>query len=200
MRLWRHHVLRRGGNDFPKDGQPMAWRLRLVPERDERMDWWFACEEKVTSREMSYTPLKKNTLNLKIIPLLNRNFIFQIWVFPKIGVGPPNHPFVHRVWNHYFHHPFWDTHIVGNTHIYLGVPSVSFEGNCNSCQYDAEWRSTKWQAVRHIDGKNKRQSGLLPWKLTWFTWKSSLRSGKSSSKPSFWGSMLVFGGVSPFVL
>ena len=20
---------------------------------------------------------------------------------------PPNHPFVHRVWNHYFHHPFW---------------------------------------------------------------------------------------------
>ena len=23
-----------------------------------------------------------------------------------IGVLP-NHPFVHRVWNHYFHHPFW---------------------------------------------------------------------------------------------
>ena len=23
------------------------------------------------------------------------------WVFPKIGVGPPNHPFVHRVF-HYF--------------------------------------------------------------------------------------------------
>ncbi len=32
----------------------------------------------------------------------------SIWVFTKIGVGPPNHPFVHRVWNHYFfHHPFW---------------------------------------------------------------------------------------------
>ncbi len=29
-----------------------------------------------------------------------------MWVFPKIMV-PPNHPFVHRVWNHYFHHPFW---------------------------------------------------------------------------------------------
>ena len=27
--LWRHHVLRRGGNDFPKD-VPMAWRLRLA--------------------------------------------------------------------------------------------------------------------------------------------------------------------------
>ena len=27
-------------------------------------------------------------------------------MFPKIGVGPPNHPFVHRVF-HDFHHPFW---------------------------------------------------------------------------------------------
>eukprot|EP00434_Breviolum_minutum_P030916 symbB.v1.2.027342.t1/scaffold2798.1/size70082/2 len=27
--LWRHHVLRRGGNDFPND-VPMAWRLRLA--------------------------------------------------------------------------------------------------------------------------------------------------------------------------
>ncbi len=30
------------------------------------------------------------------------------WVFPKIrGVSPQIIPFVHRVWNHYFHHPFW---------------------------------------------------------------------------------------------
>ena len=37
---------------------------------------------------------------------------------PKIGVlTPPNHPFVHRVWNHYFHHPFWDTPIFGNIHM-----------------------------------------------------------------------------------
>ena len=28
-----------------------------------------------------------------------------LWVFPKNN-GPPNHPFVHRVF-HYFHHPFW---------------------------------------------------------------------------------------------
>ncbi len=32
--------------------------------------------------------------------------VWWIWVFPKIGVGPSNHPFVHRVF-HYFHHPFW---------------------------------------------------------------------------------------------
>ena len=30
----------------------------------------------------------------------------EMGVEPKIGVGPPNHPFVHRVF-HYFHHPFW---------------------------------------------------------------------------------------------
>ena len=38
-----------------------------------------------------------------------------LWVFLKIGVGPPNHPFVHRVF-HYFHHPFW-----GDKHPYFWV-------------------------------------------------------------------------------
>ncbi len=33
-------------------------------------------------------------------------YVDTIRVFPKIGVGPPNHPFVHRFF-HYFHHPFW---------------------------------------------------------------------------------------------
>ena len=32
------------------------------------------------------------------------------------GVFPPNHPFVHKVFP-YFHHPFWDTTILGNPHI-----------------------------------------------------------------------------------
>ena len=33
---------------------------------------------------------------------------FNIWVSTqKYGKTPPNHPFVHRVWNHYSHHPFW---------------------------------------------------------------------------------------------
>jgi len=27
-------------------------------------------------------------------------------MFPKTGVGPPNHPLKNRVF-HYFHHPFW---------------------------------------------------------------------------------------------
>ena len=37
-------------------------------------------------------------------------------MFLKIGVGPPNHPFVNRVF-HYFHHPFRATPIFGKTHV-----------------------------------------------------------------------------------
>ena len=47
---------------------------------------------------------------------------FVIWLLnlgvnPKIMGKPPNHPFVHRVWNHDFHHPFWGKNppIFGNT-------------------------------------------------------------------------------------
>ena len=34
------------------------------------------------------------------------HFVYSIWVFPKIRVGPPNHPMFYRVF-HSFHHPFW---------------------------------------------------------------------------------------------
>ena len=38
-------------------------------------------------------------------------------VFPKIGGNyPPNHPWINRDF-HDFHHPFWGTTILGNTHI-----------------------------------------------------------------------------------
>ena len=33
------------------------------------------------------------------------------------GKTPLHHPFVHRVWNHDFHHPFWGTIIFENTHV-----------------------------------------------------------------------------------
>ena len=39
------------------------------------------------------------------------------------GVSPQIIPFVHRVF-HYFHHPFWDTPIFGNT-IYIYCPKIS---------------------------------------------------------------------------
>ena len=47
-------------------------------------------------------------------------------MFPKIGVFAPNHPFVHRVWNHYFHHPFWGTTIFRNTHLALTNINICF--------------------------------------------------------------------------
>ena len=34
------------------------------------------------------------------------------------------YPFVHRVWNHDFHHPFWGTIIFGNTHIIIGMVTL----------------------------------------------------------------------------
>ena len=56
-----------------------------------------------------------------------------IWVFPKIRV-PPNHPFVHRVWNHYkpsiLGYPYFWKHPYkkdGNGHF---IPLVSLPGRC----------------------------------------------------------------------
>ena len=41
-----------------------------------------------------------------------------IWMFPKIVGFPPKSSNFNRVF-HYFHHPFWDTPISGNTHLDL---------------------------------------------------------------------------------
>ena len=49
------------------------------------------------------------------------NKIFTIWMFPKIGL-PPNHPFVHRVWNPDFHRPFWGS----NPPIFGGQPHINW--------------------------------------------------------------------------
>ncbi len=48
-----------------------------------------------------------------------------MWVFPKIGVGPPNPWNFNRVF-HYFCHPFWGTSIFGNTHVDK-IHSVEFQ-------------------------------------------------------------------------
>ena len=44
-----------------------------------------------------------------------------MWVFPKIGVGPPNHPLKNRVF-HYFHHPFWGPTLFLGWHPCIGKP------------------------------------------------------------------------------
>ena len=51
----------------------------------------------------------------------------SIWVFPKIGVGPPNHPFVHRVF-HEINHPFWGTPICWkHPYVFMPIPCKSRE-------------------------------------------------------------------------
>ena len=45
----------------------------------------------------------------KVDSLTPEKWLKFIWVFPKIGVFPRNHPIFHKVF-HYFHHPFWGKH------------------------------------------------------------------------------------------
>ena len=58
-----------------------------------------------------------------VISSASIRFADHVGVEPKIGV-PPNHPFVHRVWNHYFHHPFW-----GKTPVFLVQHGGSFSNH-----------------------------------------------------------------------
>ena len=45
--------------------------------------------------------------------------IYNMDVSLNGGIYPPNHPWINRVF-HYFHHPFWDTIILGNHHMVRG--------------------------------------------------------------------------------
>ena len=77
---------------------------------------WFWCIQYIKTQNR---PLLSSTHQSR----QNTCYVY-IWVFPKIMVCP-NHPFFHRVF-HYFHHPFWDTTILGNTQIYPGLFEVSW--------------------------------------------------------------------------
>ena len=57
--------------------------------------------------------LENSRPNLRFVTLKDTWQKSSIWVFPKIGVGKPH---FNRVFQ-YFHHPFWGTIILGNTHI-----------------------------------------------------------------------------------
>ncbi len=95
-------------------------------------------------------------------------------MFPKIGVlyPPPNHPFVHRVWNHYFHHhPFWgvNTPILGNTHIIhprsLTVRPCKMVVKEDFCL--SHWVSVTFQgrAVKLREGMPHRLSTFFWWQV-----------------------------------
>ena len=51
-------------------------------------------------------------------------YYVDIWGVPKIGV-PPNHPLKNRVF-HDFHHPFWGTTILANTHMVIEYVILSY--------------------------------------------------------------------------
>ncbi len=78
-------------------------------------------------------------------PFFLKMVTYTTWVFPKIGVGPPNHPFVHRVF-HYFHHPFW-----GNPPYFWKHPLLPWK--CVSLSID-------------ICGHRARESPEICWGIT----------------------------------
>ena len=72
-------------------------------------------------------------------------------MFPNIGVGPPNHPFVHRVF-HYFHHPFcFFSFIFGNIHIEFTHSEISLLGYVSSLE----------GIVVRVENIYKHTSGIL---------------------------------------
>ena len=63
-------------------------------------------------------------VNIMLPNPMNKWMIWGYRYFWKYGCQPKNMgfstqiiPFVHRVWKHYIHHPFWGTIIFGNIHI-----------------------------------------------------------------------------------
>ncbi len=102
----------------------IATQLRKMPQFSVRVLCNTCCfSMKKNTAGWTYSPKERSTGNVNcveshisslLIPGDRKNI--HIWVFPKIGVGPPNHPFVHRVF-HEINHPFWGTSIFGSTPI-----------------------------------------------------------------------------------
>ena len=84
----------------------------------------------------------------------------HLGVEPKIGgFYPPNHPFVHRVWNHYFHHPFWGEKKIPRFLVQHIFP-VRFGGWGRGIR---RWKTTK------MDGENSGSKPLLKWMIWGYT-------------------------------
>ncbi len=62
------------------------------------------------------------------------SFCMFIWVFPNIGVFPPNRPILIGVF-HEINHPFWGTPIFGNTHIYIFMLHLFCDWFSTICKY-----------------------------------------------------------------
>ncbi len=81
-------------------------------------------------------------------------------VEPKIGVGPPNHPFGNRIF-HYFHHPFWGpTPIFGKPwyHYFARGPGRHRPSRLGRLQVPPlrlPWKRAQGRAKPHLEGTKK---------------------------------------------
>ena len=102
----------------------------------------------------------------------------QLGVEPKIGVvfSPQNHPFVHRVWNHYFHHPFWDTTIFGNTQLNLDLVNwlslILLATKCLNKSFGSQIFGHS-ESKRSEKGYNLPETYLFGWCMTVWPWTAA---------------------------
>ena len=77
-----------------------------------------------------------------------------------------------RVWNHYFHHPFWDTPIFGNTHISCDIPlPIEFRkvgSRLTERIPDLSWDPIGLSAWRSLKFE-KKNSSQVPSKKIWLS-------------------------------
>ena len=70
----------------------------------------------------------------------------DIWVFPKIGVSPPNHPML--IGFSIINHPFWGTSIFGDTHMvklqYHDFKNLFMKHSTMICQALGAVKIFKW--------------------------------------------------------
>ena len=96
---------------------------------------------------------------------------------PKIGVGcfltPQIYPFVHRVWNHYFHHPFWVFSLYFWKH-----PNIAIAGKSPNF--------SPGKSHRLNPGPPVSASELLVYRFVYAT-NLRLGKGKTPKHPTHWG-------------
>ena len=101
---------------------------------DRVVQWYFGCSKICHSGLMGCHPF----MNQQLVPRLpkqlslfcvpssftlcnNKIKIIHIWMFPKIGITPKSSILIGFS---IINHPFWDTPIFGNTHIYRLFPEM----------------------------------------------------------------------------
>ena len=198
----------------------------VVTRRFQFLSWgWRQVTQQKRSQQNKHEPFPMDSGQISIIPkpelreflggipLLNHHFrwprrfgrynlprwIHPKWVFPK-NMGKP--PKSSRVWNHYFHHPFW---VMGSP-IFASTPKICFGFNSYLYQTlenrSADGRNTgsqvielsrammtidsQWKNGAIIRLKNKRVGGWTnPYEKIWIRQIGSIWSSNWIISPIF---------------